>query len=86
VPGQRDHPVGGKTGSCYDNAAAESWNAIYKKELIHLHVWKDAPHVRSASLEFIEVYYNRARIQKELGYRSPAEYESEFDKESRDVA
>lgn len=75
-------PSVGKTGICYDNAAAESWNAIYKKELINLHVWKDAAHVRSASFEFIEVYYNRVRIQKKLGYRSPADYESEFDKES----
>lgn len=75
-------PSVGKTGVCYDNAAAEAWNAIYKKELIHLHVWRDAAHVRSASFEFIEVYYNRVRIQKELGYLSPVEYESEFDKES----
>ena len=75
-------PSVGKTGICYDNAAAESWNAIYKKELINLHVWKDTAHVRSASFEFIEAYYNRVRIQKKLGYRSPADYESEFDKES----
>jgi transposase InsO family protein len=75
-------PSVGKTGICYDNAAAESWNAIYKKELINLHVWKDTAHVRSASFEFIEIYYNRARIQKKLGYRSPVDYESEFDKES----
>jgi putative transposase len=44
-----------------------------------LHVWKDAAHVRQASFEFIEVYYNRKRIQKELGYLTPAEYELRFD-------
>ncbi len=74
-------PSVGKTGICYGNAAAESWNATFKKELIHLHVWKNAAHVRSAAFEFIEVYYNRRRIQRRLGYRSPVEYESEFDKE-----
>lgn len=74
-------PSVGKTGICYDNAAAESWNATFKKELIHLHVWTSVAHVRSAAFEFIEVYYNRTRIQCRLGYRSPAEYESEFDRE-----
>ena len=78
-------PSVGKTGICFDNAAAEAWNATFKKELIHLHVWKNVAHVRSAAFEFIEVYYNRRRIQRKLGYMSPAEYESEFDKE-RSVA
>jgi putative transposase len=74
-------PSVGKTGICYDNAAAESWNATFKKELIHLHVWKNVAHVRNAAFEFIEVYYNRKRIQCKLGYMSPAEYEAKFDKE-----
>jgi putative transposase len=74
-------PSVGKTGICFDNAAAEAWNAIFKKELIHLHVWKHVAHVRSAAFEFIEVYYNRKRIQRKLGYLSPAEYERKFDKE-----
>lgn len=74
-------PSVGKTGICFDNAAAESWNAIYKKELINLHVWHDANHVGSASFEFIEMYYNRNRIQQKLGYKSPSAYESEFDTE-----
>ena len=72
-------PSVGHTGICYDNAAAESWNATFKKELIHLHLWNDAGHVRQASFRYIEVYYNRSRIQRELGYLSPAEYEAGFD-------
>jgi transposase InsO family protein len=74
-------PSVGKTGICFDNAAAESWNAIFKKELIHLHVWKNVAHVRNAAFQFIEVYYNRRRIQRKLGYKSPAEFEAGFDKE-----
>jgi len=73
-------PSVGNTGVCFDNAAAESWNATFKKELIHLHAWKGIGHVRMAVFEFIEIYYNRKRIQKELGYLSPAEYESRVDK------
>jgi hypothetical protein len=79
-------PSVGKTGICYDNAAAESWNATFKKELINLHAWKDVVHVRAASFEFVEVYYNRKRIQKSLGYLSPSEYELGFDNRMADAA
>lgn len=72
-------PSVGHTGICFDNAAAESWNAIYKKELINLNIWDDENHVRQASFDFIEVYYNRHRIQRRLGYLTPSEYETEFD-------
>lgn len=73
-------PSVGNTGICFDNAAAESWNATFKKELIHLHAWKNVNHVRMAAFEFIEVYYNRKRIQKALGYLPPVEYEVRVDK------
>jgi putative transposase len=72
-------PSVGQTGICFDNAAAESWNATFKKELIHLHAWKNLAHVRQAAFEYIEVYYNRKRIQKALGYLSPSEFESGID-------
>jgi putative transposase len=66
-------------GQCYGNAAAESRNATFKKELAHLHLRDDAGHVRQAAFRYIEAYYNRSRIRKELGYLSPAEYEAGFD-------
>lgn len=72
-------PSVGKTGICFDNAAAESFNALYKKELIHLAAWRDLRHVTSATFEYIEAYYNRKRIQRQLGYLSPVQYESMFD-------
>lgn len=72
-------PSVGKTGTCFDNAAAESFNALYKKELIHLAPWRGLRDVSAATFEFIEVYYNRKRIQRRLGYLSPAQYESIFD-------
>jgi putative transposase len=68
-------PSVGHTGICFDNAAAESWNATFKKELIHLHAWKNVAHVKQATFEYVEVYYNRKRIQKGLGYLSPSEFE-----------
>ncbi|MFL6052855.1 MAG: IS3 family transposase [Actinoallomurus sp.] len=72
-------PSVGATGSCFDNAAAESWHATFKKELIHLHVWSGIKKVTRAVFEYIEVYYNRRRIQKRLSYLTPHEYELGFD-------
>jgi putative transposase len=75
-------PSVGKTGICFDNAAAESFNATLKKELIHLHVWTSLKQVASSIFEYVESYYNRKRIQRELGYMSPYEYESRIDFET----
>jgi len=50
-----------------------------KKELIHLRVWAGLKAVRRAVFEYVEVYYNRKRIQKNLGYLTPSEYESGID-------
>jgi putative transposase len=72
-------PSVGHTGTCYDNAAAESFNATLKKELIHLHVWSGLKMVARAVFEYVEIYYNRKRIQKNLGYLTPVEYELRID-------
>ena len=64
-----------------DNAAAESFNATLKKELINLHLWKDIDTVKCAVFEYIEVYYNRQRIQRNIGYLTPVEYEEGIDNE-----
>lgn len=79
-------PSVGHTGICYDNAAAESWNAIYKKELINLHVWGDEAHAKHATFIFIESHCNRYRIQKQLGYLTPSEYETVFDERAHQTA
>ena len=79
-------PSVGHTGVCYDNAAAESFNATLKKELIHLRVWAGLKAVKRAVFEYVEVYYNRKRIQKQLGYLTPFEYEYGIDTGMADVA
>lgn len=79
-------PSVGHTGICYDNAAAESFNATIKKELIYQHVWRDAGEVRTAVFDYIERYYNRVRKQRKLGRISPADYETAFDKRKENAA
>ena len=64
----------GRTGTCYDNAVAESFFATYKKELVHTRPWPTIHHLRQATFEWIETYYNRTRRHSTLGYLTPAEY------------
>ncbi len=65
----------GRTGICYDNAVAESFFASYKKELIHTRPWPDLKHLKKATFDWIETYYNRQRRHSTLGYLTPREYE-----------
>ena len=65
----------GSVGDAYDNAAAESFFATLKRELVHRHRFPTRAAARTAVFEFIEVFYNRRRLHSTNGYRSPAEFE-----------
>ena len=43
----------------WDNAGAESWFASYKNELIHPGTWPTLARLRTATFDYIEVFYNR---------------------------
>ena len=62
-----------RRGNCYDNAAMESWNSTLKSEL-----GEDFESVTDAEaklFDYIEVFYNQARMHSSLDYASPAEFE-----------
>jgi putative transposase len=63
-----------RVGKPGDNAWSESFFAILKKEIVHWRVYKTREEARKAIFEYIEVFYNRQRVQKRLGYLSPIEY------------
>jgi putative transposase len=65
----------GRTGSCFDNAVAESFFATYKKELIHTRPWPDLKSLRKATFDWIENYYNTHRRHSALGYLTPREFQ-----------
>jgi putative transposase len=64
-----------RKGNCYDNAPMESFWGILKSELIHHRRYRTRQEAIGEITEHIEVFYNRQRRQKRLGYLSPAAYE-----------
>ena len=63
----------GRTGVCWDNAAAESFFAALKNEMYYRQSWPTRARARFAVAEYIEVFYNRRRLHSSLGYRTPFE-------------
>jgi len=66
----------GRTG-IWDNAAAESFFATLKKELVHRTAFPTPGKARTAIAEYLEVFYNRQRLHTALGYRTPVHVEAE---------
>ena len=69
----------GATGSCYDNAVAESHWAVIQNE-IGTRLWPDRAAARADLFEYIEVFYNRQRIRRypDWGYLTPLEARERF--------
>jgi putative transposase len=67
----------GKPGTCWDNAAAESFFATLKTELLHRASWPTRQHARLAIFQYLEGFYNRQRRHSTLGYRSPINFEDD---------
>jgi len=63
-----------RVGKPGDNSWSESFFAILKKEIIHWRFYPTRDKARQAVFDYIEVFYNRKRAQKRLGYLSPVEY------------
>jgi putative transposase len=69
-------PSVGSRGDSYDNALAESFNGLYKAELIrHCGPWRGLDDVEYATLEYVD-WFNHRRLHGELGMRPPAEFEA----------
>ncbi|GAA3041741.1 transposase InsO [Actinokineospora globicatena] len=64
------HSVG-RTGTCYDNALAESFFATLKNELTHRTRYATRENARRDIARYIELRYNSRRRHSALGYRTP---------------
>jgi putative transposase len=63
----------GRTGICFDNALAESFNAALKVERVHRTAYPTRKKAREDIARYIEIRYNRMRLHSALGYRTPQE-------------
>jgi len=63
-------------GNCYDNAPAESFFALLKRELIYRLENRDIHLVRRKVFEYIEIFYNTKRIHSSINYLTPVEFET----------
>jgi len=68
----------GRTGICYDNALAESFNGALKVELVHRTVYPTRRKAQEDIARWIELRYNRTRLHSTLGYRTPQEVMDEY--------
>ena len=71
-------PSVGRTGVCWDNAWAESFNATLKNERVYRMVYPTKDKAMNDIASWIELRYNHVRLHSALGYRTPDEVEREF--------
>ena len=66
----------GRTGVCYDNAWAESFNGTLKNERVNRTVYPTREHAMKDVAKYIELRYNQKRIHSAIGYLTPNEMEA----------
>ena len=68
----------GRTGICFGNALAESFNAAVKVERVHRTAYPTRRKAREDIARYIEIRYNCKRLHSALGYRTPQEAHDEY--------
>jgi len=71
-------PSVGRTGVCWDNAWAESFNATLKNERVHRMVYPTRNKAIRDVAAWIELTYNQTRLHSGIGYRTPNQFEREL--------
>ena len=67
-----------RKGNCYDNAPMESFWGTLKQELVHHRRYRTRQEAIQDITEYIEIFYNRQRLQPGLGFLSPAVFEQRY--------
>jgi putative transposase len=68
----------GRTGTCYDNAMAESFFSVLKNERVHRTQYPTRERAIQDIAKYIELRYNSQRLHSGLGYRTPHEVHTEY--------
>jgi len=67
-----------RRGNCHDNAVAESFFQLLKRERIKRHIYSTRDDARSDVVDYIEMFYNSRRRHGFNAMLSPVEYEKRF--------
>ena len=71
-------PSMSRKANCYDNAAMESFWSTLKTELPEETDGLTKASVKAMVFEYVEAYYNRERYHSSLGYKSPVDFENQW--------
>jgi transposase InsO family protein len=72
-----------RKGNCWDNAVMERFFGSLKVEEVYRQIYKTRAQAEKALLLYIEWFYNTGRRHAALGYLTPAEVETRYQKESK---
>ena len=66
----------GRVGSCFDNAAAESFFSTLEWEVLSRHHFSTRDEAREFITRWAHDFYNKARRHSSCGMKSPIDYEN----------
>ena len=66
----------GRTGSCFDNAAAESFFSTLEHEVLSRHNFRTRDEAQRTIVKWVVDFYNRRRRHSSCGMQSPIDYET----------
>ncbi len=64
-------------GNCYDNAVAESFFALLKRERVHRWYYRTRAEATADIFQYIEIFYNRQRRHSYASQMSPEQFETD---------
>ncbi len=74
-----------RKGNCHDNAVAESFFSLLKKDRVKRKIYKTRDEARAEIFDYIECFYNSKRNHGTNGGVSPNEFEKRYFKELETV-
>jgi putative transposase len=77
----RDHGIEcsmSRRGNCHDNAVAESFFQLLKRERVRQKIYLTREEARADVFDYIEMFYNAKRRHSASGDLAPVEYERRF--------
>lgn len=78
-------PSMSRRGNCHDNAVAESFFQLLKRERIRRRIYKDREEARRDVFDYIELFYNPKRRHGYCNRLSPVGYERLYEERLRSV-